>query len=165
MAVKPGGSRQDTKFAGRYKLPGQRGSLSDHHRFLQLEQFALSSARAISVSFFIQLLHDCIRLCPIAQPDDPVIGQDPYPCSPLAIYHLELVQSPIHSPDDPPRLLIPTHPVLIPSPQFLLCVPCRARLRPLCTQAVSRPKVMGRSITSVEAYHYEVRCLRVHRIS
>jgi hypothetical protein len=105
MAVKPGGSRQDTKFAGRYKLPGQRGSLSDHHRFLQLEQFALSSARAISVSFFIQLLHDCIRLCPIAQPDDPVIGQDPYPCSPLAIYHLELVQSPIHSPDDRPTSL------------------------------------------------------------
>lgn len=33
MAVKPGASRQDTKFAGRYKLPGQRGSLSDDSRF------------------------------------------------------------------------------------------------------------------------------------
>lgn len=73
--------------------------------------------------------------CPITRPDDPVIGPDP--CRPPAIYHLELVQSPIHGPDDPPRLLIPTHPVVIPSPQFLLCVPYRARLRPLSTQAVS----------------------------
>jgi hypothetical protein len=49
MAVKPGASQQDTKFAGRYKLPATSDQIREVAYqmtldSLQLEQFALSSA-------------------------------------------------------------------------------------------------------------------------
>jgi BarA-like signal transduction histidine kinase len=137
MAVKPGKIRRS--------LPATSYQIREVACHMNVNSFQLEQYKQSSLILRAQLpsrrSHNyCMTIsgCPTAHHSDPATGRDSYSQSPLAIYDLELVQSPIHSPDDRPTSLTnPDIPGAYPSPQFLLCVPCRARLGPLSTQAVS----------------------------